>query len=187
MLSIALCTRLKSRSYIEAKRLLLLAAVSCARVLSSLVRIQPEAGDFHRYGCAPGDEKCPDLIVIRPDFHLYRQYSRAFMQIAYSYTPLLEATSIDECYLDITGSKQFGTPVEIAEQIQLRIGEELGLPCSIGIAPNKLLAKMASDLKKPNGISILRMRTCRAFYGTDHVTRCSALGKRRLKSLKAGH
>ncbi|ASA26232.1 DNA polymerase IV [Paenibacillus donghaensis] len=101
---------------------------------------------------------CPDLTVIQPNFHLYRRYSNAFMQIAYSYTPLLEAVSIDECYLDITGSRQFGTPPEIAAAIQRRIMEELGLPCSIGIAPNKLLAKMASDLKKPNGISVLRLR-----------------------------
>ncbi|MFM9278643.1 DNA polymerase IV [Paenibacillus jiagnxiensis] len=101
---------------------------------------------------------CPSLIIIQPNFHLYRRYSKAFMQIAYSYTPMLEATSIDECYLDITGSKQFGTPVEIAEDIQRRIAEELSLPCSVGIAPNKLLAKMGSDMKKPNGISILRLR-----------------------------
>ncbi|KGE16491.1 DNA polymerase IV [Paenibacillus wynnii] len=101
---------------------------------------------------------CPSLMVIKPDFHLYRKYSNAFMQIAYSYTPMLEAVSIDECYLDITGSKQFGTPLEIAESIQRRIMEELSLPCSIGIAPNKLLAKIASDLKKPNGISVLRLR-----------------------------
>lgn len=127
-------------------------------------------------------KKCPDLIVIRPDFHLYRQYSRAFMQIAYSYTPQLEATSIDECYLDITGSKQFGTPVEIAEEIQRRIKDELGLPCSIGIAPNKLLAKMASDLKKPNGISILRMRTFPASYGIDLVMRCLELEGKRPRS-----
>ena len=100
----------------------------------------------------------PDLVLIRPNFHLYRKYSQAFMNIAYEYSPLLEATSIDECYLDITGSKQFGTPLEIAEEIQTRIREELGLPCSIGIAPNKLLAKMGSDLKKPNGISVLRIR-----------------------------
>ncbi|WP_106766305.1 DNA polymerase IV [Paenibacillus faecalis] len=99
-----------------------------------------------------------DLILIQPDFHLYRKYSNAFMNIAYAYTPLLEATSIDECYLDITGSKQFGTPTQIAEEIQTRIREELSLPCSIGIAPNKLLAKMASDMKKPNGISVLRIR-----------------------------
>ncbi|KAA9003912.1 DNA polymerase IV [Paenibacillus spiritus] len=101
---------------------------------------------------------CPELLVIQPDFRLYRKYSSAFMKIAYSYTPQLEAVSIDECYLDITGSKQFGTPPQIAETIQRRIREELGLPCSIGIAPNKLLAKMASDLKKPSGISVLRLR-----------------------------
>ncbi|MGM1046937.1 DNA polymerase-4 [Paenibacillus uliginis N3/975] len=100
----------------------------------------------------------PDLILIQPNFHLYRKYSNAFMNIAYAYTPLLEATSIDECYLDITGSKQFGTPLQIAEEIQSRIREELSLPCSIGVAPNKLLAKMGSDLKKPNGISVLRIR-----------------------------
>lgn len=100
----------------------------------------------------------PDLILIQPNFHLYRKYSNAFMNIAYAYTPLLEATSIDECYLDITGSKQFGTPLQIAEEIQTRIREELSLPCSIGIAPNKLLAKMGSDMKKPNGISIMRIR-----------------------------
>lgn len=117
-----------------------------------------------RYGVKTGMQVgqalrlCPALIMIKPDFQLYRQYSAAFMQIAYSYTPLLEAVSIDECYLDITGSRQFGTPLEIASEIQRRIGEELGLPCSIGIAPNKLLAKMASDMKKPNGISVLRLR-----------------------------
>jgi len=101
---------------------------------------------------------CPDLILIQPDFHLYRRYSRAFLNIAHSYTPLVEAMSIDECYMDITGSKSFGTPMEIAEELQRRIREELSLPCSIGIAPNKLLAKMASDMKKPNGITVLRIR-----------------------------
>ncbi|MEC0369090.1 DNA polymerase IV [Paenibacillus chibensis] len=101
---------------------------------------------------------CPDLIIIQPDFYLYRKYSKAFMKIAYAYTPLMQATSIDECYLDITGSKQFGTPQQIAEEIQRRIDEELALPCSVGIAPNKLLAKMASDMKKPRGISVLRIR-----------------------------
>ena len=104
------------------------------------------------------------------------------MKIAYSYTPLLEATSIDECYLDITGSKQFGTPMEIAESIQQRIREELGLPCSIGIAPNKLLAKMASDLKKPNGISILRMRDVPQILWHRPCNELFGIGKRRLKN-----
>ncbi|XID93685.1 DNA polymerase IV [Paenibacillaceae bacterium WGS1546] len=101
---------------------------------------------------------CPDLVLISPDFDLYRKYSRGFMRIAGNFTPLVEAVSIDECYLDITGSSQFGTAVEIAEQIAKRVKEELALPCSIGIAPNKLLAKMASDMRKPNAITILRRR-----------------------------
>lgn len=101
---------------------------------------------------------CPDLILIKPDFDLYRQFSRRFMQIVYNYSPLVESMSIDECFVDITGSKQFGSPLEIASLIQRRIFEELILPCSIGIAPNKLLAKMASDMKKPNGIFVLRLR-----------------------------
>jgi len=105
-----------------------------------------------------GLRECPGLVLIRPDFDLYRKYSRAFMDIARQYTPLVEAVSIDECYLDITGSGQFGTPVEIASEIQRRIASELSLPCSIGVAPNKLLAKMASDMKKPNGLTVLRIR-----------------------------
>lgn len=100
----------------------------------------------------------PELILLQPNFDLYRQFSRRFMQIAYSYSPLMQAMSIDECFVDITGSGQFGSPLEIASQIQTRIRDELHLPCSIGIAPNKLLAKMASDMKKPNGLTVLRKR-----------------------------
>ncbi|MBD2846058.1 DNA polymerase IV [Paenibacillus sp. IB182496] len=105
-----------------------------------------------------GMQKCPRLVLIKPDFELYRAYSRQFMEIARQYTPLVEPVSIDECYLDITGSGAFGEPMEIAEQLQRRIREECGLPCSIGVAPNKLLAKMASDMHKPSGLTVLRRR-----------------------------
>ncbi|WP_281284868.1 DNA polymerase IV [Cohnella terricola] len=117
---------------------------------------------------------CPDLLVISPDFDLYRKYSKGFMRIAGNYTPLVEAVSIDECFLDITGSSQFGSAFEIAETIARRVKEELSLPCSIGIAPNKLLAKMASDMRKPDAITILRRRdmpkllwdkSCQTLYG----------------------
>lgn len=101
---------------------------------------------------------CPEIILIKPDFDLYRKYSRGFMAIARQYTPLVESVSIDECYMDITGSKIFGSPLEIAQQLQNRIRSEWSLPCSIGLAPNKLLAKMASDMKKPSGLTVLRIR-----------------------------
>ena len=101
---------------------------------------------------------CPGLIVLEPDFELYRRYSRRFRAIAESYTPLVESMSIDECFMDITGSKAFGTPLDIAKSLMHRIRTELSLPCSVGIAPNKLLAKMASDMKKPNGLTVLRLR-----------------------------
>lgn len=68
----------------------------------------------------------------------------------------MEPVSIDEGYLDVTASSM--NPVELAGEIQNRIYHELGLPCSIGIAPNKFLAKMASDMKKPMGITVLRKR-----------------------------
>ncbi|WP_281384974.1 DNA polymerase IV [Cohnella nanjingensis] len=122
---------------------------------------------------------CPELIMIAPDFHLYRRYSRAFLRIAGNYTPQVEAVSIDECFLDVTGSGQFGTPVDIAETIRRRVKDELGLPCSIGIAPNKLLAKMASDMRKPDAVTVLRRREvpqllwgkpCQTLYGIGRKT-----------------
>lgn len=131
-----------------------------------------------------GLKKCPELLVIQPDFHLYRKYSRAFMDIAYEYTPLLQAVSIDECYLDITGSKQFGTPLEIAAQIQQRIKNELDLPCSIGVAPNKLLAKMASDMKKPNGITVLRIRDVPRLLWDKPCNELFGVGRKTAEKLK---
>lgn len=131
-----------------------------------------------------GLRKCPELIVITPDFHLYRKYSKAFMKIAYEYTPELEATSIDECYLDITGSKQFGTPIQIAEEIQRRINEELGIPCSIGIAPNKLLAKMGSDMKKPNGITVLRLRDVEKILWSKPCAELFGIGQKTAEKLR---
>lgn len=122
---------------------------------------------------------CPDLILISPNFDLYRKYSKGFLRIAGNYTPLIEAVSIDECFLDITGSSQFGTPIEIAETIRRRVREELSLPCSIGVAPNKLLAKMASDMRKPDAVTVLRRREvptllwgkpCQTLYGIGSRT-----------------
>ncbi|MDP4083744.1 MAG: DNA polymerase IV [Bacillota bacterium] len=101
---------------------------------------------------------CPQLIVRTPNFNRYRLASKAMFEILSQYSSLVEPVSIDEGYIDITDSYELGNPIQIAESIQKRILEELDLPCSIGIAPNKFLAKMASDMKKPLGITILRKR-----------------------------
>ncbi|MDC3414468.1 DNA polymerase IV [Aquibacillus sp. 3ASR75-11] len=101
---------------------------------------------------------CPELIVLRPNFDKYRMASKAMFTILSDITPFVQPVSIDEGYMDITECENQGSPLEIADRIQTRILEELDLPCSIGIAPNKFLAKMASDMKKPMGITVLRKR-----------------------------
>lgn len=101
---------------------------------------------------------CPELIIKSPNFDRYRTASAAMFDILRQYTELVEPVSIDEGYMDITDCADIGAPLEIAESIQKRILEQLDLPCSIGIAPNKFLAKTASDMKKPLGITILRKR-----------------------------
>ncbi|MGN1399990.1 MAG: DNA polymerase IV [Bacillus sp. (in: firmicutes)] len=101
---------------------------------------------------------CPELIIMPPDFEKYRTASKAIFQLLRSYTEVVEPVSIDEGYMDITECSHLGSPVQIAESIQQRILETMDLPCSIGIAPNKFLAKTASDMKKPMGITILRKR-----------------------------
>lgn len=98
---------------------------------------------------------CPELIIIAPDFDLYRAYSRRVMQLVTEYTPQVEVASIDECYADVTLSTAFGDAQTIAKLLQARILTEIGLPCSIGVANNKFLAKMASDRKKPLGITVI--------------------------------
>ncbi|MBB6455351.1 DNA polymerase-4 [Salirhabdus euzebyi] len=103
-------------------------------------------------------ELCPGLRVLTPNFDRYREASSQMFQILAEITPFVQPVSIDEGYMDITECAELGTPVEIAEMIQQKIKNELDLPCSIGIAPNKFLAKMASDMKKPMGITVLRKR-----------------------------
>lgn len=99
---------------------------------------------------------CPNMILVPPDHRFYSQKSNEVMELLYTYTPLVEKNSIDEAWLDMTGtSSLFGTPLETATKIMKDIKENLGLWCSIGISENKFLSKMASDIKKPQGITEL--------------------------------
>ena len=100
---------------------------------------------------------CPQAILLPADFDQYRRYSRQFKQVLSGFVPLMEDRGIDEVYLDFSsaeGGQEQGGHV-LATRLQTAIRETTGLSCSIGVAPNKLLAKIASDLNKPNGICIL--------------------------------
>lgn len=102
--------------------------------------------------------KCPELILLPPNFEIYRIASKAMFEILRSYTHLVEPVSIDEGYMDVTELDMNNDAIGFAKSIQDRILRELDLPSSIGIAPNKFLAKTASNIKKPMGITVLRKR-----------------------------
>ena len=115
-----------------------------------------------KYGVTTGEpiamalRKCPDLYLAKPNFRIYDKYSKAFMDICREYAPVVEKFSIDECFLDMTGtSKLYPDPIAIANTINDRIREELGFTVNVGISSNKMLAKMASDFEKPDKVHTL--------------------------------
>ena len=105
-------------------------------------------------------QKLPSLIVVDYGYEIYQEYSQKFFKLIKSYVHKIEQTSIDEGYIDVTSITLDVNrhPLDLAKEIQARALKELSLPCSIGIAPTLYLAKMASDIKKPLGITILRIR-----------------------------
>ncbi|MCJ1908867.1 DNA polymerase IV [Planococcus ruber] len=128
--------------------------------------------------------KFPELILLPPNFDRYRTASKAMFEILRSYTDLVEPVSIDEGYIDMTELAQERNAVSLAEEIQQRILAELDLPCSIGIAPNKFLAKTASDMKKPMGITILRKREIREKLWPLPVIEMHGIGESTAEKLK---
>lgn len=103
-----------------------------------------------------GKRACPDLIIVRGDNSKYTAISRQITAMMRQFTPLVEVFSIDEAFLDVTHSRAlYGTAEDIACQLKSLIKRRFGLTCSVGIAPNKLLAKLASDMQKPDGLTII--------------------------------
>lgn len=127
---------------------------------------------------------CPDLIVMKPNFERYRGASVAIFDLLRQFSDLVEPVSIDEGYVDITESYEFGSPLEIAKTIQARMLEQFDLPCSIGIAPNKFLAKTASDMKKPLGITVLRKRDIKQILWPMNVGEMHGVGQKTAEKLK---
>lgn len=127
---------------------------------------------------------CPDLVLVRPDFHLYRAYAQKVFAIVREFTPDVEIVSIDECYADVTHVPGGDRPVDLARAIQARLLDSLGLPSSIGVAPNKFLAKMASDMKKPMGITELRGEGIRTLLWPLAIEHMHGVGPSTAKRLR---
>ncbi|WP_278627466.1 DNA polymerase IV [Thomasclavelia cocleata] len=125
-------------------------------------------------------KKCKNLIVLPVDFELYHRLSNEFFSIISSYSEILEVASIDECYVDVTKVIQDKNyhPVELARRIQNDVYEQLNLKCSIGISPNKFLAKMASDMKKPMGITILTRSNLKELMWPLDIKNMFGIGKK---------
>lgn len=125
-------------------------------------------------------QKLPSLIVVEYPYELYHEYSKKFFNLIKSYGRPIEQTSIDECYVDVTSITVSVNrhPLDLAKEIQTKALKELGLPCSIGIAPTLYLAKMASDIKKPLGITILRIRDIENILYDLDVKEIFGIGKK---------
>ena len=123
-------------------------------------------------------QRCPDLIVLPPAMEKYRAASRQILAIYRDYTDLVEPLSLDEAYLDVTASPQFrGSATLIAQDIRARIAETIGITASAGVAPNKFLAKIASDWHKPNGQFVIRPDEVEAFVAQLPVGKLFGVGK----------
>lgn len=100
--------------------------------------------------------KCPELVILPPMMDKYKEYSEKAHRIYEEYTDMIEPFGIDECWLDVTGSRLlFGSGEEIADKIRREIKQKLGITVSVGVSFNKVFAKLGSDMKKPDGITVI--------------------------------
>ena len=130
-------------------------------------------------------KKCPNIQIFQSDFNVYRKYSNALYNLLLEYTDKIERYSIDECFLDLTG--YIPKPrklIDIAYEISKRAREELGFTVNIGVAPNKLLAKMASDFEKPNKVHTLYQEEIETKMWGLPVTELFMVGRRSLPKLQ---
>ncbi|HEV3457637.1 MAG TPA: DNA polymerase IV [Thermoanaerobaculia bacterium] len=120
---------------------------------------------------------CAGVIFVPPDFRRYRQESEKIFAIYGEFTPLVQAVSIDEAYLDVTGRLgRFGSATALAREIRRRVAEERRLTVSIGVGPNRLIAKIASDFQKPDGLTVVPPRRVQPFLDPLPVRRLHGVG-----------
>jgi DNA polymerase-4 len=148
-----------------------------------------EARPFGVHSAMPMAEalrKCPHLIAVPPRMARYAEVSAEVFAIFRRYTPLVEGLSLDEAFLDVTASRSlFGEGAAIARQIKDRVKVELGLTASAGVAPCKFVAKVASDLEKPDGLVVVEEGEARAFLAPLPIERMWGVGPKSSPKLRA--
>ena len=121
---------------------------------------------------------CPDLLIVKPRMEAYKAVSREIQAIFRDYTDLIEPLSLDEAYLDVSDSPHFaGSATRIAQEIRRRVSRQLHITVSAGVAPNKFLAKIASDWRKPNGLFVITPDEVEAFVSALPVNKLHGVGK----------
>lgn len=123
-------------------------------------------------------KKCPHIIFVKPRFDVYRSVSKQVMEILRDYTDLVEPMSLDEAYLDVTENKKgLTSATKVAEEIKARIKSELNLTASAGVSVNKFLAKVASDMDKPNGLYVIPPGKTEKFIDKLKIEKVPGIGK----------
>ncbi len=134
--------------------------------------------------CYEARKRCPDAVFVRPRFEVYRAVSAEIRKIMLSLTPHVEPLSLDEAYLDVTGLPVHqGSATLMANWLRARILAQTGLTASAGVSFNKMLAKIASDINKPNGTAIITPADAAAFISTLPIERFHGIGKATAKRL----
>ena len=136
--------------------------------------------------CYEARKRCPEVIFVRPRFEVYRAVSSDIRNIMYSLTPHVEPLSLDEAYLDVTGlTVHKGSATLMANWLRAQILQHTGLTASAGVSFNKMLAKIASDINKPNGTAIITPEDADAFISTLPIERFHGIGKATARRLHA--
>ncbi len=147
-----------------------------------------EARQFGVHSAMPiyqAKQKCPHGIFVPPRMGRYKEVSKKVMALLKDFSPLVEPVSIDEAYMDITGCRRlFGEPQEIAREIKRKIKETVNLTCSVGVAPNKFLAKIASDMEKPDGLTLILPDKVPEFIDSLPVKKVPGVGKKMFRQLE---
>jgi len=128
--------------------------------------------------------RCPDAVYLRPDMPRYVAVSRQVMAVLEGVSPVIEPVSVDEAYLDITGLERlYGPPRSIGKLVKERVRERTGLNCSVGIGPNRLIAKLASDYEKPDGLTVIEATEVQRFLDPMPVSNLRGVGPSNLRTM----